>query len=315
MKDYYKILGVDKKATDKEIKKSYRTLSKKHHPDKGGDEDKFKEISEAYATLSDKKKKQQYDMGGFNPHNPFSQQQRHKVGVHLQMKVSITLEEVMSGVSKTLKYKRQEHCLTCDGTGGKSKTCDVCNGSGVEISETRTPIGYIRQQHSCTKCGGDGEIITDPCKDCNGSGVTLKDTEVKFDIPPGIPDNTTLGYQEGGNYTRNGGAGDLILVIYYQEHDKFEVQGSDLIYYLKLTYPELIRGGKHSIPSISGTKLNFQIKELGSVDNIYKLKDKGLINQYKKKGRLIVVTKLKEIKEVTPELEEILKNMDKYLSD
>jgi molecular chaperone DnaJ len=187
-KDYYEVLGVDRNASDDDIKKAYRKLAKEYHPDKNPDnkeaEEKFKEISEAYEHLSDSDKKAKYDRfghGGNNSNgNPFAdffrrRQKVDRVGQNMTLNVKLTLEEIHTGVKKTYKYKRHVHCNTCDGHGGTNvKTCTTCDGTGIQVIVMSTPVGYIHQQTTCETCNGNGETYEDICVSCSGSGVLLK---------------------------------------------------------------------------------------------------------------------------------------------
>jgi molecular chaperone DnaJ len=175
--DYYSILGVEKNATDKEIKKAYRELAKEHHPDKGGDEERFKEISEAYDTLSDPKKKTQYDrfghgrptMGGFGGQQRYTAQ-----GQTIRVTVNLTLEEMFSGVNKTFKYNRLDSCKDCDGLGGHDITsCPYCKGTGMITETLNTPFGQIHNTTTCMHCHGQGQTYKEECKTCKGKELNV----------------------------------------------------------------------------------------------------------------------------------------------
>ncbi|MEC9489177.1 MAG: DnaJ domain-containing protein, partial [Halanaerobium sp.] len=224
-KDYYELLGVSKDADQQEIKKAYRKLARKYHPDVNKDdpkaEDKFKEISEAYAVLSDAEKRAQYDQfghagvdgqgfdfgdfnrgdfGGFGDFGDIfdiffgggmgSQRRRQpRRGADLRYNLEIDFEEAVFGVEKELTIPRTEACSTCDGSGAKPgskvETCPRCNGTGEVRYSQRTPFGQFVQSRTCDQCGGDGKIINEPCPDCGGKGTIKKKPKWTVDISCG----------------------------------------------------------------------------------------------------------------------------------
>ena len=228
-RDYYEILSLDKNATQDEIKKAYRKLSKKYHPDmKDGSEEKFKEVSEAYEVLSDENKRAQYDrfghegmnsqggfggggfqgggFGGFedifssffgggarrDPNAP-------RKGDDLQYTMSVSFEEAVFGTTKTVTIKKEVTCDVCDGDGtkpGTSKsTCKTCSGSGHVSVEQNTPFGRVQTQRTCPTCGGTGQEIEHPCDKCNGHGTVTKNVDIEVKVPdqPGIlPEVATI---------------------------------------------------------------------------------------------------------------------------
>jgi molecular chaperone DnaJ len=250
-KDYYNVLGVDRNASEDEIKKAYRKKAMEFHPDKNPDnpeaEAKFKEAAEAYDTLSSPDKKSNYDRfgssgnpfggggnpfggGGFNMEDIFSNfgdifgnsfnqrygggQKPQSRGSNLRIKVSLTIDEILKGVSKKLKYKRQDKCTTCDGKGGTDvRNCIPCNGSGQRTVVQNTPFGQIRQSTSCPDCAGSGQQVHNKCNDCKGDGTVLKEQTVDVEIPAGVSNGIQLTMNGFGNYVRNGQAGDLNIVI------------------------------------------------------------------------------------------------------
>jgi molecular chaperone DnaJ len=250
-KDYYNVLGVDRNASEDEIKKAYRKKAMEFHPDKNPDnpeaEAKFKEAAEAYDTLSSPDKKSNYDRfgssgnpfggggnpfggGGFNMEDIFSNfgdifgnsfnqrygggQKPQSRGSNLRIKVSLTIDEILKGVSKKLKYKRQDKCTTCDGKGGTDvRNCIPCNGSGQRTVVQNTPFGQIRQATSCPDCAGSGQQVHNKCNDCKGEGTVLKEQTVDVEIPAGVSNGIQLTMNGFGNYIRNGQAGDLNIVI------------------------------------------------------------------------------------------------------
>lgn len=266
-KDYYKILGVDKKASADDIKKNYRKLSLKWHPDKWASksdkekktaEEKFKDIAEAYSVLSDENKRKQYDMfgtvdgasfssgsfdpfdifrkmGGFNDFDPFesfTQQKRVNRGGSIQFNVKLTLEELYNNAKHTIKYKRYKPCKECKGKGtknGKTQTCPYCNGSGVITQMYQNGYMTSMQQTPCHHCHGEGTIITDPCPKCGGTGLELVEETFSFNVPIGCCDNVYTVVEGAGHYpTRGEGInGDLKLVFNVLPHETYSIDDKD----------------------------------------------------------------------------------------
>ncbi len=244
-RDYYEVLGLDRSATDDQIKKAYRQLAKKYHPDLNpGDkqaEENFKEVNEAYAVLSDNDKKSKYDQfghagvdpnfgaggygGGFNVDfgdlgdifssffgggggrraNPNAPRQ----GSDAEINLVISFEEAAFGCEKEVAVTRIESCSTCHGSGAKEgtqpATCSVCHGTGQVSVQQRTPFGIMQSQRTCDRCGGRGKIIEHPCKTCNGKGKIRRTTKQTIKVPAGIDDGQTFIIRGGGNAGENGG--------------------------------------------------------------------------------------------------------------
>ena len=253
-KDYYKILGIDKKATVDDIKKSYRKLSLKWHPDKWSNksdkekkeaEEKFKDIAEAYSVLSDENKRQQYDMfgtvdgssfgngfdpfemfknmGGFDNFNPFgnSFKQKRKTinkGTNIKFTTKITLEELYNNSSHTIKYKRFVPCSECSGKGsqnGKIERCPHCQGTGVITEAFRNGFMTSIQQKPCPHCQGTGEIVSNPCTKCGGSGLELVEETFSFNVPVGCVDGSYTIIEGHGNYPeRNNGINGDLILFF-----------------------------------------------------------------------------------------------------
>lgn len=281
MSNYYEVLGVDKSASADEIKKAFRKKAIEHHPDKGGDEAKFRELSEAYETLSDDNKRKEYDMFGttgndsrggryqshgfnmddifshfgdiFGGSNPFSQQSRQRRGNDLRVQVTVSLSEVLSGCNKKVKYKRQVHCKPCSGKGGTDmKSCLACNGTGQRYATQQTPFGTIRQSFPCNNCNATGQTISNKCKSCNGEGLNTVDEIVDINIPPGVFNGMAFQMQGQGNFTRNGLAGDLQIIINEVPHPKFKRDGNDLHTEEWISISDAVLGTELNIPTLKG---------------------------------------------------------------
>jgi len=248
--NYYEVLGVGETATQDEIKKAYRNLAKEHHPDKGGDEGKFKNISQAYDTLGDENKRREYDnkknnpfgdmFGGGNPFggnpfgdmfggNPFTQRKRSVPDKVIDIDVSVF--ESFLGSEKTISYNRKVMCDTCTGTGGDKISCNPCGGSGMITQQVGN--GFFQQifQTPCNACQGRGYNYTRVCHSCNGQ--TTKDSFETFrvGIPVGIDDGQFLRLEGKGDY-RGGMYGNLILRVRITPINNFEKNGNDLVYNL-----------------------------------------------------------------------------------
>lgn len=322
-KNYYDILGVDKNSTPNDIKKAYRKLSKNHHPDVGGEEEKFKEISEAYSILSDETKRSNYDnygdpngpqIGGFGGGNPFGgfgggfnmddifsqfgfggQQQKVKRGYDIKLKVTIDITDVNTGLDKKLKYKREVKCKSCNGWGGEHDNCTHCNGTGRINIQRQTAFGNILSQSECPHCKGDGYVITKPCNTCKGSGLTSEDSELNVSIPKGINNGDKFQANGKGNSPLrpgNGGIyGDLLIFIEIVNNTKLERDGNNLIYHINLSFTKLMLGGDIIVPSLEGN-VKIKINPYSKPNDIKKLKNKGLSDQRGYKGDLLVILNL-----------------------
>ena len=321
-RDYYEVLGVGKNASADEIKKAYRKLAKEHHPDKGGDETLFKEISEAYEVLSDNDKKTKYDRFGHADDNRggyddmrsgfndmfgqfFRQRQQHnreRVGENMTLNVKLTLEEIFEGVKKKYNYTRNVSCSSCSGHGGtEPQECPDCKGHGQIRHVSRTPYGFIEEITDCQKCSGSGTTFKDECKNCNGSGLIKQQEVVEVDIPTGVQEGMAFVMAGKGQGVRSGKEGDLIIRIIEHPHETFTRVGSDLKQKLKLQYHQLVLGDKVEINTIEGGIIRIPIAEYSQVGHNLRIPFKGLRElNTDKRGDLIVTldiempTKLKD---------------------
>ena len=267
MKDYYKILEVEEKATDEDIKKSYRSLSKKYHPDINPDgSEKFKEIAEAYEVLGDKTKRVQYDNSKNNPYNgtqfenifsqmfagnnPNFRQHRRKSAPDKIIKVQITPIESYLGQEKTIQYFKDNHCNICNGSGGEQQGCNTCGGSGFQIKTFGTGFMVQQVRTACQTCGGRGYTLIHKCYSCEGRGVKSATHEIRIKIPVGIDNGQYVKLGDLGDF-RNGVYGDLVIQIELISYDGFEKIDNDLIYNLFLNLDE-IQKDKYVVPHPDG---------------------------------------------------------------
>jgi len=281
MSNYYDILGVDKNSSQEDIKKAYRKKALEYHPDRGGDEVKFKEAAEAYETLSDNQKKQEYDMygktgrgagnstRGFNMDDIFSQfgdifggnpfgggaftNQRPRRGNDLRVQMQVTLEEVLTGTTKKVKYKRQHVCNPCNGKGGTDvRTCTTCGGQGVRTMTQQTPFGSISQTVPCNSCGGVGTKVMNRCNSCAGSGTISKDETVDINIPKGVGSGMSLNMNGYGNHIKDGQPGDLHILIDELSHPRYKREGNNLICEETISISDAVLGTNLKVETLHG---------------------------------------------------------------
>ena len=314
-KDYYSILGVDKKASQDDIKSAYRKLAKKYHPDINKTpeaQEKFKEINEAYEVLGDEKKRANYDQfgsaegfsgfggngggfsgfgGGFGGFDIFSDifsafgggQGRANVmeqGEDINLQMTISFEDAVFGCKKDISITRIEKCEDCHGTGAKNgteyTTCPECNGTGRVRYTQNTIFGTTIREGGCKKCDATGKIIKEKCSSCLGKGYKKVNKIVTVKVPAGIDDGQVLRMAGYGNAPyKMGENGDLNLKIKVQPHKIFTRNGYDVSFDLWLPFTTLILGGKVEIPTLNG-KTVLDIKELTQTGTVMRLKNKGI---------------------------------------
>ena len=308
-KDYYKVLGVDKNASDDEIKKAYRKKAMEFHPDKNdGDteaESKFKEAAEAYDTLSSPDKKSSYDrygsdgpsgynggFGGFNMDDIFSQfgdvfgnsfnqrygggQRPQSKGSNLRIKVSLTIDEILKGAVKKLKYKRQDKCSSCNGVGGSDpRTCIPCNGSGQRTIVQNTPFGQIRQVATCPDCSGSGKVVAVKCNSCRGEGTSIKEQVVDVEIPMGVSNGMQLTMQGFGNHIKNGVAGDLQIIREEIIDHSFRRENNNIVVEKTISVIDAIIGSNIKVISPHG-EIPIAIEPGTEHGKVYRISGKGI---------------------------------------
>lgn len=302
-RDYYEILELSKGASDADIKKAYRRLAKKYHPDKNPDnkeaEEKFKEVNDANEVLSNPEKRKLYDIHGhefenagepgfgfgFGGIDPFEQlrrdyeRQRNRVK-EIFAKLSLTLEECYTGCTKEVSYKVRKICGTCNGNGSKNgnsfSTCTNCGGSGKKVS-TKVQGAYFSQNVSqCTSCMGHGRIIIENCTTCSGNGIEFLVENMSVTVPRGIQGGQSLIAGGKGDYSRTGERGDVVFEIEELHHEKFERRDSDILHRYKISYEDLVLGSEIEVPAIDGKKLKFSVDPGTQNGKSYRIKGRGM---------------------------------------
>jgi len=347
-RDYYEVLGVSKDASTEEIKKAYRKLARQYHPDvnKASDaEQKFKEIKEAYDTLSDPNKRSRYDQfghedpragfggagfggadfgdfgdifdmffggGGRRSRNPNAPRR----GADLQYSMTIEFKEAVFGKETDITIPREETCDTCHGTGAKPgskvETCSVCKGTGQQEVIQNTPFGRIVNRRVCTACHGQGKIIKEKCPVCHGTGRMKKKKKIHIKIPAGVDDGAQLRVSGEGEPGVNGGPpGDLFIVLHVKPHDFFERDGDNIYCEVPITFVQAALGDEIEVPTLDG-KVKLKIPEGTQTDTNFRLKGKGVPRlRYSGRGdqhvRVVVVTPTK----MTEKQKELLREFGK----
>ena len=341
-KDYYEVLGVDRSASAEEIKKAYRTLAKKYHPDLNQGDDsaaqKFKEINEAYQVLGDDQKRRQYDQfgtsefdpnggagGGFSDFGGFGgfggfgdifesffggggmRNRGPQMGSDIRTTIRIEFEEAAFGVKKDITINRFERCDACEGTGAKpgtgKKKCPTCNGTG----QIRHQMGSFMNITTCTTCNGTGEIIEQPCDTCRGTGRVSKRRTISVNIPAGIDDGQTLELSGQGNVGDPGApSGSLLVTIRVKNHKKFEREGYNLYLDLPISFGQAALGAEVQVPTLEGD-IKYNIPAGTQTGTVFRIKDRGIkYLRQDRKGDLYVKVNITVPKKLTDRQKELI---------
>lgn len=321
-RDYYEVLGVSKTATQDELKKAYRKLARKYHPDLNKDNpeaaEKFKECNEAYSVLSDEQKRAQYDQfgpeafenggmgggpgaGGFGGFGGFGGSGMEDIfdmffggqgrggrsnnagpqrGADLRYDMEITFEEAAFGVEKEISLKRAERCEHCHGEGAepgsKVETCPECHGSGYVRFTQNTMFGQMVNERPCSRCHGEGKIISHPCKECGGSGTVKKTKKLKVKIPAGVDNGSRLRVGgEGEAGLKGGPSGDLYVYLYVKPHKFFERDGTTVLCEVPINIVQATLGAEIKVPTLDG-QVTMKVPEGTQPGKVMRLKGKGI---------------------------------------
>ncbi|HLS53034.1 MAG TPA: molecular chaperone DnaJ [Tissierellaceae bacterium] len=317
MRDFYEILNVDKNASDDEIRRAYRQLAKKYHPDLNPDneeaEQKFKEATAAYEVLSDPDKRARYDrfghagvdpqaggqdFGGFGDifddifdifgggFGGFSQERRRRPGptrgADLRYDLNIDFKEAVFGTEKEIQIRRTENCSTCQGEGAKpgtgKETCSTCNGTGEVRYAQQTAFGQFVRVGTCDSCKGEGEIIREKCTSCHGTGKESKTRRIKVKVPAGVDNGSIISIRgEGEGGDRGGPAGDLYIYISVKEDEIFKRRGNNIYLEVPITFTEAALGAEIEVPTLEGIE-KFTIPAGTQTGTEFRLKNKGVPN-------------------------------------
>jgi len=331
--DYYEILGVSKDSTQEEIKKAYKKKAMVHHPDKGGSEEDFKKLQESYDVLSDENKRQNYDRFGTadpnigdmhgDPFDIFSNifgggfsRNQVRRGSDLRISVSISLYDVINGCSKKIKYKRNIPCDVCKCSGGKTKSCSKCGGSGQVSNINKTPFGVIQTSSTCPSCNGNGKTVIESCKNCKGEGVINSEEIFDINLPPGLSNGQQMVMNSKGNFIRDGQPGDLIIQINEIKDDKFQRIDNNIYYTENISISDSVLGSKIQF-DFFGEKIKHEVKPGTESGTEIKFRGKGIPNidrfgNNSNKGDLILVLKIKIPKKLTPESKILFEELKKH---
>lgn len=325
-KDFYDVLGVSKTATAEDLKKAYRKLARKYHPDLNKDNpeaaEKFKECSEAYSVLSDEQKRAQYDQfghaafenggGGQGGFGGFGQggfgggfqgggmedifdmffggqgggrrgsraNNGPQRGSDLRFDLEITFEEAAFGVEKEISVYRDEKCDHCHGEGAepgsKVETCPECHGTGSVRFVQNTMFGQMQSERPCSKCHGEGKIISNPCKECHGKGTIKKNKQLKVKIPAGVDSGSRLRVSgEGAAGAKGGPTGDLYVYLYVKPHKFFERDGTNVYCEIPIDIVQATLGAEIKIPTLDG-QIVMKVPAGTQPGKVLRLKGKGI---------------------------------------
>jgi len=311
-RDYYEVLGVPRGASDQDLKSAFRRLARQYHPDVSQEpdaEEKFKEINEAYAVLSDSEKRAAYDryghagvntqgmpdftnidlsdileglfgFGGFGGMGSRRSRNAPRRGADLGSRVKLTFEEAAFGVEKEIQITRDEECQTCSGSGAKpgtdSKTCSQCNGQGEVRQMHQTLLGSMVQVVTCPRCNGSGEIIETPCETCNGRGLERKTINKLVTIPAGVSDGVQIRLAGEGQPGVHGGPhGNFYLEIDVEKHPYFRRNGDDILLDLDINISQAVLGDEIRIPTLNGD-VDLRIPPGTQPGKTFRLRNRGI---------------------------------------
>lgn len=343
-KDYYRVLGVERGATEDEIKKAFRRLALKHHPDQqGGDtgsDEKFKEINEAYEVLKDPAKRAQYDRFGYagvgagyrdsgfgsdfqdlfsEVFSDFFGGARRPTairGADLRYDLELTFEEAAFGTEKKLNIPRTQACSVCSGSGARPGTgptkCSTCGGAG----QVNFRQGFLSISKTCSNCGGSGAVIKSPCTECMGTGKRRVKGEISVKVPPGVDSGSRLRLVgEGEQGERGGPPGDLYIVVNVKPHPVFKREHENIICEVPVSFPQAALGAEIEVPTLEGAA-KLKIPAGTQSGKVFSLKSKGIASlETGRRGDELVVIKVETPTKLTKRQKELLKEFAEISGD
>lgn len=343
--DYYKILGIERTATEVEIKSAFRRQAMKYHPDRNPGnkeaEEQFKKVNEAFSVLSDPQKKQMYDQyghegvngaGGFGGFNASGfgdindifgsvfgdifgggfggrgRANRPQRGEDLKLDVTLSLEEAFLGKEVPVDYTRLDNCSVCDGSGAAAGSARKTCRSCNGSGQVTYQQGFFSMRQVCPDCGGKGTVVEKPCSECRGSGHKRVKEKITVKIPSGVRTGVTLRVSNGGDIGTNGGGfGDLYVEVHVAEHAIFKRDGDNLLIDAPITYPQAVLGGTIKVPTIEGKEIEVTIPKGTQFGDVLKVQGNGMPKLGKKGfGDLLVNVKIEVIKKPTAKQKELL---------
>lgn len=343
-KDYFRILGVSRDASEEDIKKSYRKIAMLYHPDRNPGnkeaEEKFKLASEAYEVLRDPEKREIYDRYGieglkgtgftgfrgfddifsafgdifedfFGFGSPYKRRTRARQGADLRYDLKISFHEAAFGIETEIDIPKNATCEECNGTGAKPGTyptqCPNCKGTG-QVTRSQ---GFFTISTTCSQCHGDGKFISHPCKECRGAGKVRKNKKIQIKIPPGVDMGSKLRIRgEGEPGERGGPSGDLFIFIYVEPHDFFLREGDEIVCQIPISFPQAALGAEMEIPTLNGKK-TISIPKGTESGEIFRIRGEGFpkLKGYGRGDQLVQVI-VKTPKNLTKRQEEILREFE-----
>lgn len=335
-RDYYEVLQISNDAAPGEIKKAYRKLAHKHHPDRNPNDDsaesKFKEVAEAYEILSDPQKREQYDTFGHssprsNPGwgsyvNPFDMfdsffrgRGNQPKGRDLRVEISIKLEDVLFGIKKEISYMQHHQCESCKGLGGTGSSCNQCGGYG----QVEQRNGFVRMVTTCPKCQGSGTTVTKKCTECEGQGEISKKKTVTIEVPPGVHTGNHIKLAGAGDITDpKFPPGDLLCRINIEPHAIFQRKDKNIQCIQEISFADACLGTKIMIPVLGGEEEEFAIPPGSQFDQSFRIKRKGvpaLSRSHRTRGDQFIKIHISVPKDLSSDEQDILKSFDEKIKE
>lgn len=353
-RDYYETLGISRSATEEEVRRAFRQKALEYHPDHNKAPDaaeKFKEINEAYQILTDPQRRAQYDrfghagvagassgtgfgqgfetddlLGGFGSifdaffGGTTTSRSRAAQGADIGSSIRISFEEAAFGAGKEVAIKRTEQCNRCDGSrsepGHQPVKCNNCEGAGRVRRTQRSIFGQFVQETICSVCRGLGQAITRPCSQCKGLGVNQHLRHIRFDVPGGVEDGVRIQLRGEGNTGEGGGrSGDLYIQIWVNPHAVFKRSGYDLLYELKLSFPQIALGDEIMIPTLEG-EVALKIPAGTQTNTVFRLKGRGIpqLGRNSRRGDELITVRVNTPGRLTTEQKRLLEEFHRSLS-